>query len=140
MKKDDFFDFYKNLAHLTKVDSDGFFSNETVKKAKNLLQRDYEVFYRQISKEEELVITQDAFHLMLFWVKNNEISIDFFERFLSILVSFSQKIIIPIDENTLPAMIEIMGLVDYKDYAIYTTIKLYVQSPDLMRKQFQVIH
>ena len=140
MKNDLYFDFFKSLIHSHQIKYDEFFSNEIIDKTKDYLETDYCVFYRQLSKEEQRLITTEAFQLLLFWVKTDEISIDFFERFLTILVSFDSRISFAIDVDTLPTIIEMISLVDYKDHVIYTTLEIYVNSPEILTKRFNIIH
>ena len=140
MKKELLVDFYKSMLHSEQIQSDDFFSNEIVHKAKNLSRDDYDVFCRQRSLDEAGVITSEAFNLLLFWIKTGEITIDFFERFMTILTSFSEYIFMAVDEESLPGMVEMMSLVDFKDYVIYTTIEIFIDSPDLLRRQFDLIH
>jgi len=132
--------FYKSIAHFDGIETDDFFSNDIVKKAKNFFTKDYEFFKRQISNEEKQVIRQDAFDLMLFWVNDEELSIDFFERFLAILVSFSNEITNPIDKDSLSGMIEMISIIDFKDHAIYTTIEIFINHPFLMKGHINVVH
>jgi len=140
MQKEMLIDLVKKMMHSEKVRPDDFFPNEMICEVEYFSQANYDVFYRQISNEETKVITEGAFHMLLFWLKNGEITIDIFERFLAILVFFSAQIFTPVDEESLPAMLEMMSLVDYKDHAICKTIQMYINSPDLLRKQMNLVH
>ena len=140
MKREKHFNFFKSLMQSHQIQSDKFFSNDTINRVVPFSQDIDGIYLRIMSHEESRVITPEAFRLMLFWVNSDEISIDFFERFLSILVSFTEQIYYPIDEEALPPMIEMMSLVDFKDHVIYTTIEIYIESPDLLRKQFNIVH
>jgi hypothetical protein len=93
-----------------------------------------------VTHDELRVITVEAFNLLIFWVNEGEIAIDFFERFMAILVQFKDKISCPLEPNALPGMIEMMSVVNFKDHAIYTTLEIYAQSPDFLRNQFSAIH
>jgi hypothetical protein len=132
-------DLVKSMIHTQKIQQDDFFSNEVVGKANDCHDIDYQSYIRLSSIEEKQTITPEAFSLMLFWLKNEEISLDFFERFMTILVSFADKMKVPIDEESLPCLVEMIGLVQYKDHAIYTALELYVESPFSLRKPYEVV-
>ena len=140
MKNNVYFDFIKSLVHTNQTKHDSFFSNETINKTKDYLHTNYDVIKRQISLEERRLITSEGFDLLLFWVNSGEITIDFFERFTTILVSFNKRIKQQIDVDSLPGMIEMMSLVEYKDHGIYTTIEIYINSPELLKRQFNTVH
>ena len=138
MKKDIYVDFLKNFMLNEIIRSDEFFPNSTVEKAHNYKYNDYQTMYRQISNDEEKVIEANAFNLLLFWVKSDHISKDFFENFLSILVSYSDKIIKKIDTDTLISMIEMISVVDFQEYIIYTAIELYIESPESLKIEAKI--
>ena len=140
MKKEIYIDFYKNFMESLKVQSDNFFPNETIEMVQPLSNSDRNTYLRLQSEDECRVITREAFALLLFWVQNNEIEIEFFERFLSIAILFKEKIFLPISEDILPSMIEMMSVVGFKDHAIYTTIEIYIETPELLVKRFTTIH
>jgi hypothetical protein len=138
MKKDIYMDFYTNMLRGRSVQSDDFFSNETIALA-NAQSNLYDG-HRMQSREEERVITDEAFHLLLFWVRSGELDPEVFERVMSILVTYSHKIKRPIDQYSIPGMIELMSLIDFKDHVIYSTIELYISAPDLLKNRFQQEH
>jgi len=139
VKTSPLWDLVKSMVHTQKIKHDDFFPNEVIQQANDFLQNDYQHYHRTASPEEDLVITPEAFFLLHFWLNSGEISLDFFERFLSILVSLSDKIKIPIDEESLPSLVEMISLVQYKDHAIYTALELYIEAPFSLRKPYEVI-
>ena len=140
MKKDLHIEFYRNYIQNRKVNDDNFFANETIEKVQGYLYINCEDYHRFIGKEEAEVISLEAFELLLFWVQAGELEIEYFERFLSILVTFSERVVQPIDKDIAIAMIEMMKLVDFKEHVIYTTIELYLEAPDLLRYRFDAVH
>ena len=140
MKKDLYTEFFKSYFDSQRVKNDNFFPNETINRVNDNLFYENTNYNRQITSDEERVITAEAFELFLYWVRNGEIEIEFFERFLTILVMFSEQIYIPIDQYVLPAMVEMISLIEFKDHIIYKTIEIYIESPELLRYNFNVIH
>ena len=140
MKKEAYLDFFKNFLHTQIIENDDFFSNNTIAVANISNHCDYSYYYRFMSYEEEYVITKNAFDLFLYWIQIGDVEKEVFERFMSILITFRDRILIPIDECILPAMIEIMKVLDFKEHVIYSTIELYIKSPNLLRKQFNQVH
>jgi len=116
------------------------FPNEIIQKVSGNLNIDYNTIYRQLSPEEQRLITPEAYQLLLFWVKKGDVTPDFFERFLAILVTFAGRIDEPIDEYHMPSMMEIISLAEYSNQVIYTTIELFSISPNILRKPFEIIH
>ena len=140
MKRDMFIELYKNFLQNINTNDDDFFSNEAIKKANDLVFLKNSRYKRVISKEEVMVITTDAFDLLLFWVQCGELDIEHFEKFISILVTFSRRIVVPLDKEIATAMIEMMKLIDFKEHVVQTTIELYIDSPDLLRYGFSAEH
>ena len=140
MKTELYNDFFRNLVLSQAIRNDDFFPNELIKRVNNQTETDYQSYQRQLSSDEESVITQEGFNILLFWVNTGEIDYIVFERFMSILITYKGRLRRPIDEFALPGMIELMGLIEFKDHVIYSTIDLYMNSPDLLRNRFQAIH
>jgi len=140
MKHDLNSDFFRSLIYSHMIKHDNFFSDEIIDKTKDYMNTDYASLKRSLSTEEKELITEEAFQLLLYWVNTDEISIDFFERFLTILTTFDRKITLPVDVSILSPMIEMMSLIGYKDHAIYTAIDIYVNTPELLTKRFNIIH
>jgi hypothetical protein len=140
-KKDDVFHgLFKHMLQMQNVKDDDFFPNEIIERVADDFQIDYTVFHRQPSPEELDVITPKAFELLLFWVKSGEISLDFFEKFLAILVSYQDKLLTIVDDECIVSMVELIALVDYCDHIIYTTIELFIESPQVLMKSYESIH
>jgi hypothetical protein len=129
-----FLEIFKSIYHTQQVKNDDFFPNEIIDKVSSRFFVDYSIYNRIPSMEEEAVITPDAFNLLLFWVKNGDITLDFFERFLTILVSHIEKIFDPVDEDSLTSMVEMIALVDYPDHAIYTAIEIFIDAPETLNR------
>jgi len=133
-------DFCDTMKDTPQQKSNDFFPKEIIQKVSGNLDIDYRTVFRQPSEEESELITDEAFQLLLFWVKKGDITPDFFERFLAILVSFADRIEEPIDENHLPSMIEIISLAQYTNQVIHTTIELFTLSPYILKKPYEIIH
>ena len=133
-----FWDLFKSMVHTYNIKNDDFFPNELIDQVQN--SNDYSVYSRQQSKEELSVLTPKAFDLLLFWVQNKEIEISFFERFMTILISYIGKIREPISEDYIVSIIEMISIVDFQDHIIFTTIDLYLEAPDVLFRQQEIIH
>jgi len=120
--------------------SDSFFPNEIIEKVQRNTSLNFNTYFRQPTEHELFLLTEEAFELLLFWVNKGDVTIDFFERFMAILLSFEDRIDEPIDDTHLPSMLEMISLVDYVDQVIYTTIELYIISPSLLKRPFEVVH
>jgi len=140
MKKDYYIDFNKNFQEIQKVQNDTFFSDKTIQMVPPFSQNECVDYFRQQSPEEVKVITKKAFDLLVFWVRLGEIEIEFFERFMSIAVSFRERISLRIDEEILPALIEMISMVGSKDYSIHTALEIYTETPEVLTKRFTTIH
>jgi len=140
MKKDIYMEFYNNYLQNQRNYRDDFFPNETIDKANSYLILDNNKYNRMLSNEELQVIAIDAFELLLFWIQIGEVEIEHFERFMSILVSYSNKIFEPLDKEITTAMIEMMQLIEFEEHVIQTTIELHIEVPDLLRYTFNAEH
>jgi hypothetical protein len=89
---------------------------------------DYLSGNRIMSSEEEKVLEIEAFELLLFWVCNNEISIDFFEKFLTILVCYENVINIPFNKEDIVSLVEMVSMVECEDYAVLPALEIYLNS------------
>jgi hypothetical protein len=130
------------MTHYQSINSseDEYFSNEAFKKINGLNILRKCKYNRVMSEEEKRVISYEAFNLLLFWVQCDVLVIEQFEIFMSILITFSERIISPIDIEITAAMIEVMKLIDFKKHVIQTTVELYIESPDLLRYSFKAVH
>lgn len=128
---------FNTMINSYNVKNDNFFPNEIIEKVQE--QGDYSVSKRVASVDELSVITQTAFDLLIFWVKSGEITVDFFERFLTILLSYHSKIKDPITEEHIVTIIEMISIVEFHDHVIYTTLNLYTEVPQVLINHHEVI-
>jgi len=140
MKKEIYIDLARSFFDSLMVQDDNFFPNEIVEKVNENMPYNSINSHRILSPEEKKVITPEAFQLLLFWVHTREIKVDFLEKFMFILVSLIDKINLPLDASTLPSLLEVISVVDYKEHAIYTALEIYIDSPDLLKNKFNRIH
>ena len=135
---DVFWELFKNIVQNENVKNDDFFPNEIIQRVKSPLS--YNKYFRYPSTEELQVLTSEAFFLLLFWVKSGDITLDFFERFLSILITYQPKIKQPISDEAITSMVEMISLVEFKEHVIYTTIELYLESPSSLKCNDLSVH
>ena len=106
------------------------FTKDQIIKFQNIEENDYRQYSRIMSTEEQQVITKNAFELLLFWVNSHEIDIDFFERFLSILLSYKNRLTYPIPEHDIISIIEMISMIEFRDYVIYPALEIYLTAPN----------
>ncbi len=140
MKKDIYVEFFKNILQSQKVQNDDFFPDEAIKKASEFTFSNYNSFNRIIGEDEKTVIEKEAFELLLFWLKNGFIEIEFFERFLSVLVAHEGRLKRKVDADIILSMIEMISVTDFQEHVIYTTINIFIETPEVFGKEINTIH
>ena len=130
-------DVFDSMMHTLNIKHDNFFPNEIIEKVNT--KSNYSITHRVASKDELQVITQNAFDLLLFWIKDEQITVEFFERFMTILTSYQGKIHNPVSEDTIVGMIEMISISDFRDHVIYNTLDLFVHAPQILNQSFSEI-
>ena len=141
MKKNLFDEFYYNSSlSLTDIRRDDFFAEATIRKVKDYLEKDDHKYNRLMSSEEKDVITQDAFELLLFWVECGELKKANFEKFMSLLLTFTHRIETPINKSLTVGMIEIIKALNFEESYVYTTLEWYLDDPHFLRTSYESVH